>query len=82
MKKKSDLPTKICPVCNRPFSWRKKWKKNWNDVKYCSKACANKKYVSNESQTGIRMQDQYDTFVAMIEVMPRTEIKAAQGVAT
>jgi len=57
MKKKSDLPTKICPVCNRPFSWRKKWKKNWDDVKYCSKACANKKYVSNESQTGIRMQD-------------------------
>ncbi|MEC9060551.1 MAG: DUF2256 domain-containing protein, partial [Pseudomonadota bacterium] len=23
--KKSDLPTKICPVCQRPFTWRKKW---------------------------------------------------------
>ncbi|MBQ0738871.1 DUF2256 domain-containing protein [Aquimarina celericrescens] len=22
--KKSELPTKICPVCQRPFSWRKK----------------------------------------------------------
>jgi hypothetical protein len=34
--KKSDLPTKICPVCKRPFSWRKKWEKNWDGVKYCS----------------------------------------------
>lgn len=37
--KKQDLPTKICPVCNRSFAWRKKWKKNWNEVKYCSEAC-------------------------------------------
>jgi len=24
--KKSNLPTKLCPVCNRDFTWRKKWK--------------------------------------------------------
>ncbi|MDG1326906.1 MAG: DUF2256 domain-containing protein, partial [Flavobacteriaceae bacterium] len=23
---KKNLPQKICPVCDRPFSWRKKWK--------------------------------------------------------
>ena len=43
MKKKSDLPFKICPVCNRPFSWRKKWERVWNEVKYCSKVCASKR---------------------------------------
>ncbi|MGB0568062.1 MAG: DUF2256 domain-containing protein [Alteromonas macleodii] len=32
--KKSDLPTKICPVCQRPFAWRKKWEKNWENVRY------------------------------------------------
>ncbi|WP_142526333.1 DUF2256 domain-containing protein [Pedobacter westerhofensis] len=37
--KKQDLPTKICPVCTRPFTWRKKWDKNWDDVKYCSDKC-------------------------------------------
>ncbi|MFL2618637.1 MAG: DUF2256 domain-containing protein [Flavobacteriaceae bacterium] len=37
--KKSNLPTKICPVCNLPFTWRKKWEKNWENVKYCSKRC-------------------------------------------
>ncbi|WP_461086064.1 DUF2256 domain-containing protein [Spirosoma flavus] len=39
MRKKSDLPTKICPVCNRPFSWRKKWERDWEQVIYCSDAC-------------------------------------------
>ncbi|MBL7747811.1 MAG: DUF2256 domain-containing protein [Chitinophagaceae bacterium] len=38
--KKADLPQKICVVCNRPFSWRKKWKAVWTEVKYCSKKCS------------------------------------------
>lgn len=37
--KKSDLPQKICAVCNRPFTWRKKWEKVWDEVKYCSDKC-------------------------------------------
>jgi hypothetical protein len=36
---KSDLPTKICPVCQRPFSWRKKWERDWDNVIYCSERC-------------------------------------------
>ncbi|RPA68343.1 DUF2256 domain-containing protein [Cyclobacteriaceae bacterium YHN15] len=41
--KKEFLPFKICPVCQRPFSWRKKWQKNWESVKYCSKKCSSTK---------------------------------------
>ncbi len=41
--KKSELPEKICPVCQRPFTWRKKWERNWDSVKYCSNACRKKK---------------------------------------
>lgn len=37
--KKSELPRKICLVCQRPFTWRKKWARCWDEVKYCSKAC-------------------------------------------
>ena len=37
---KSDLPEKICPVCQRPFTWRKKWARDWEQVKFCSKRCA------------------------------------------
>jgi hypothetical protein len=38
-KKKDQLPTKTCPVCARPFEWRKKWAKNWETVVYCSERC-------------------------------------------
>ena len=37
--KKINLPEKICKTCNRPFSWRKKWEKNWEEVMYCSDKC-------------------------------------------
>jgi len=41
--KKENLPTKICPACNRSFTWRKKWEKVWDEVKYCSEKCRRKK---------------------------------------
>lgn len=36
---KSDLPTKTCPVCGRPFAWRRKWARDWDQVRYCSDRC-------------------------------------------
>ncbi len=39
MKRKADLPPKTCQVCQRPFTWRKKWEKVWDEVKYCSERC-------------------------------------------
>ena len=36
---KSALPAKVCPVCRRPFAWRKKWEKVWAHVVYCSERC-------------------------------------------
>ncbi|MCZ4222587.1 DUF2256 domain-containing protein [Pedobacter rhodius] len=43
--KKQELPEKICVVCQRPFSWRKKWKRDWDKVLYCSKKCASNKIL-------------------------------------
>ena len=42
---KSNLPEKICLTCGRPFKWRKKWKRCWDDVKYCSIKCKKQKIV-------------------------------------
>ncbi|MEM8813117.1 MAG: DUF2256 domain-containing protein [Pseudomonadota bacterium] len=38
-RKKADLPTKICAICGRPFTWRKKWARDWEAVRYCSERC-------------------------------------------
>jgi hypothetical protein len=36
---KSYLPTKVCATCGKIFSWRKKWARCWDEVKYCSDRC-------------------------------------------
>ncbi|MGF2733889.1 DUF2256 domain-containing protein [Marinobacter sp. DUT-1] len=36
---KPNLPTKTCPVCQRPFAWRRKWARDWENVRYCSERC-------------------------------------------
>ncbi|WP_439530409.1 DUF2256 domain-containing protein [Pannonibacter sp.] len=43
MRKKSDLLQKTCVTCGRPFTWRKKWEKVWQDVRYCSDRCRNER---------------------------------------
>lgn len=37
--KKQHLPDKICLQCQRPFTWRKKWERDWENVKFCSERC-------------------------------------------
>jgi len=39
MRKKSDLPQKLCKTCGRPFVWRKKWAKDWEHVQHCGEKC-------------------------------------------
>lgn len=41
--KKENLPQKVCSVCLRPFTWRKKWEKCWEEVSCCSKSCNHKR---------------------------------------
>ncbi|WP_249009535.1 DUF2256 domain-containing protein [Conexibacter sp. DBS9H8] len=38
-RRRSDLPAKVCPVCGRPFHWRHKWARDWDQVRYCSERC-------------------------------------------
>lgn len=41
--KKAHLPSKICTVCQRPFAWRKKWARDWEQVRFCSERCRRQK---------------------------------------
>jgi hypothetical protein len=36
---KSFLPSKPCASCGLPMTWRKRWAKTWDEVRYCSDAC-------------------------------------------
>jgi len=39
MRRKGDLPHKTCAACGLDFAWRKKWERDWDNVKYCSDRC-------------------------------------------
>ncbi|XKE46337.1 DUF2256 domain-containing protein [Halomonas organivorans] len=39
MRRKADLPSKPCRTCGRPFRWRRKWSRCWDEVHHCSERC-------------------------------------------
>jgi hypothetical protein len=41
---------KICKRCGRAFSWRKKWERDWDAIKYCSDACRGEKPAETDTQ--------------------------------
>eukprot|EP00542_Grammatophora_oceanica_P009367 CAMPEP_0194027226 /NCGR_PEP_ID=MMETSP0009_2-20130614/1398_1 /TAXON_ID=210454 /ORGANISM="Grammatophora oceanica, Strain CCMP 410" /LENGTH=274 /DNA_ID=CAMNT_0038666201 /DNA_START=204 /DNA_END=1028 /DNA_ORIENTATION=- len=55
--KKEHLPTKVCVTCNRPFTWRKKWEKVWDDVTTCSKSCNRERRSSKQRQNRLAMTE-------------------------
>ncbi|MCP4943146.1 MAG: DUF2256 domain-containing protein [Planctomycetaceae bacterium] len=49
--KRTDLPTKTCLSCGRPFAWRRKWQRCWDEVKYCSERCKRQSKASVEPKS-------------------------------
>jgi hypothetical protein len=41
--KHQNIEPKICCSCGRTIEYRKKWEKNWNEIKYCSDECRKNK---------------------------------------
>ena len=35
--------TRVCTVCGRSYSWRKKWERDWRQLRYCSKRCSSRR---------------------------------------
>ena len=33
------VPDKVCATCGRRIEWRKKWERNWSEVRYCGEKC-------------------------------------------
>jgi len=39
MRKKADLPRKTCLACGLDFAWRRKWARDWENIRFCSESC-------------------------------------------
>ena len=63
------LPTKPCTLCGRIIAWRKKWERDWDQVKFCSDACR-RASKSNDQQTVARALEQ--AILALLAERPST----------
>ena len=61
----NNLPTKICVHCQRPFTWRKKWERNWDEVTTCSKSCNSKRRAMAKQQCGSGDSDGADSVTTL-----------------
>ena len=41
---------KACASCGRTITWRKKWERDWDQVRYCSQACRRRKVGPTDEQ--------------------------------
>jgi hypothetical protein len=42
-------PSKTCSSCGRTIEWRKKWERDWDNVRYCSDACRSAKLTTTDA---------------------------------
>ena len=47
---------KTCVACGRRIEWRKKWERDWDEVRYCSASCRRRKVDPTDQalETSIR----------------------------
>jgi len=43
-------PSKPCTSCGREITWRKKWARDWDQVKYCSDACRRRRTTTQDTE--------------------------------
>ncbi|ROR92442.1 DUF2256 and DUF3253 domain-containing protein [Nocardioides aurantiacus] len=41
---------KTCASCGRRIEWRKKWERDWDEVRYCSTACRKHKVSATDER--------------------------------
>jgi len=72
--KKEHLPSKTCVVCQRPFTWRKKWESCWDEVTTCSKSCnAKRKSERQRANKQANSEEEGDDDDARSDSSARTE---------
>ena len=52
----------ISVTCNRPFAWRKKWERNWDEITTCSKQCNNERKLIRNRDQSKSMEDEGEPF--------------------
>jgi hypothetical protein len=75
----TNLPAKPCTVCGRTITWRRKWQRDWEQVRYCSAACRRAGLTDTDRALETALRDLLDRASAGATVCPS---QAARAVST
>ncbi len=65
-----ELPTKTCAVCGRTITWRKKWARDWENVRYCSDGCRRHGVTSLDTRLEQGIRDRLAQRAATATICP------------
>ena len=71
-------PPKVCAVCGRTITWRKKWERDWEQVRYCSEGCRKRKAPEPAAALERRILDMLATRARDATMCP-SEVARAEG---
>jgi hypothetical protein len=61
---------KTCASCGRRIEWRKKWERDWDDVRYCSDACRQRKVSAADRELEERIRSLLAARAATATICP------------
>lgn len=71
--------TKPCASCGRTITWRKKWEKDWEKIRYCSERCRRHKLTDTDVALEQAIADLLDRTRADGTICPSEAARAVGG---
>ena len=62
--------SKSCVVCGRTITWRKKWERDWDAVKYCSSTCRRRGRRPDDESLEVAILELLDRRAAATTICP------------
>ncbi len=73
------LPEKPCAVCGRTITWRRKWERDWDQVRYCSDACRRRGTTSVDDALAATVLTLLDARARGATICPSEAARAVGG---
>jgi hypothetical protein len=72
-------PAKSCAACGRQIEWRRKWERDWDQVRYCSAACRRHGVDDTDRRLERTILELLDTRAAAATICPSDAARAVGG---
>ena len=72
-------PAKSCAACGRRIEWRRKWERDWEQVRYCSAACRRHGVDDTDRRLERTILELLDARAAAATICPSDAVRAVGG---